>query len=100
MAHDLKFDNGAHTGRMNPGEQKRLEVGVISADMAGWCTIAGHRAQGMEMTVKADTSGGSGSSSSGSNGGGADTAKPTSAHKPTHPIQNGTDDSLEPITER
>ena len=49
------------------------------------------------MTVKADTSGGSGSSS---NGGGADTAKPTSAHKPTHPIQNGTDDSLEPITER
>jgi len=38
--------------------------------------------------------------SNGSNGGGADTAKPTSAHKPTHPIQNGTDDSLEPITER
>ena len=53
------------------------------------------------MTVKADTSGGNGGSSSSVGGaGGADTAKPTSAHKPTHPIQNGTDDSLEPITER
>ena len=99
MAHDLKFDNGAHTGRMNPGEQKRLEVGVISADMAGWCTIAGHRAQGMEMTVKADT-GGSSSSGGSAGGGGSDSAGPTSVHKPTRPIQNGTDDSLDPITER
>jgi len=99
MAHDLKFDNGAHTGRMNPGEQKRLEVGVISADMAGWCTIAGHRAQGMEMTVKADT-GGSSSSGGSAGGGGSDSAEPTSVHKPTRPIQNGTDDSLDPITER
>jgi len=31
MAHDLKFDNGAHTGRMNPGEQQRLEAGGMRA---------------------------------------------------------------------
>ena len=51
------------------------------------------------MTVKADT-GGSSSSGGSAGGGGSDSAEPTSVHKPTRPIQNGTDDSLDPITER
>ncbi|NMB23087.1 MAG: hypothetical protein GX983_06955 [Corynebacterium sp.] len=53
MVHDLKFANGAQTGRVAPGEEVTITVGPITADMEGWCTIAGHRAQGMDLMVVA-----------------------------------------------
>lgn len=49
--HDLRFDNGARTKRLAPGRSEVIDVGVITGDMDGWCTIAGHRAQGMELVV-------------------------------------------------
>ena len=49
--HDLKLANGAETGRVSPGETRVLDAGVMSADVEGWCTIAGHRMQGMIFMV-------------------------------------------------
>lgn len=86
QAHDLAFDNGVTSGRINPGEETEIAVGVISADMAGWCTIAGHRIQGMELQVLAT--------------GAETTTNPTAQQKPTKPIDNGSDDSLKPVTTR
>lgn len=51
MAHDLKFANGIQTGRLDGGESAELDLGVITEDVEGWCTIAGHRAQGMVIDV-------------------------------------------------
>ncbi len=51
--HDLTFANGVRSQRLAPGTSETLEVGVIGADMAGWCSIAGHRQMGMELTVVA-----------------------------------------------
>lgn len=51
--HDLTFANGVRSARLAPGESETMDVGVIGADMAGWCSIAGHRQMGMELTVVA-----------------------------------------------
>lgn len=52
QAHDLKLANGADSGRLIPGESATVDAGVITADMEGWCTIAGHQAMGMKLTVR------------------------------------------------
>ncbi len=49
--HDLTFANGVRTQRLAPGASETIEVGVIGVDLAGWCSIAGHRQMGMELTV-------------------------------------------------
>lgn len=51
--HDLTFANGVRTERLAPGAEQTIEVGVVGADFAGWCSIAGHRQMGMELTVVA-----------------------------------------------
>lgn len=51
MVHDLKFANGVQSGRVLPGEEVTITVGMITESMEGWCTIAGHRAQGMDLMV-------------------------------------------------
>src|SRR5690606_21089361 len=51
--HDLTFANGVRSARLAPGETEVIEVGVIGATMQGWCSIAGHRQMGMELTVQA-----------------------------------------------
>lgn len=50
QTHDLKI-NGAETGRIKAGDTVTLDAGVFNETTVGWCTIAGHRAQGMELTV-------------------------------------------------
>lgn len=57
QAHDLKFDNGAHSGRVQPGETVRFELGTVTTDLEGWCTIAGHRQQGMVMHLHVEGDG-------------------------------------------
>lgn len=54
MVHDLTFANGATSGRLQPGESATVEVGVIGQDLEGWCSIAGHRQQGMVIHVTAE----------------------------------------------
>lgn len=48
--HDLTL-NGYTTELISPGGSATLDAGVFTADTEGWCTIAGHRAQGMVLDV-------------------------------------------------
>ncbi|MFP3908129.1 MAG: multicopper oxidase domain-containing protein, partial [Acidimicrobiales bacterium] len=52
MDHDLALDSGEATAMLAPGESETLEVGGLSQSTAGWCTVAGHRESGMEMTFE------------------------------------------------
>ncbi len=52
QVHDLVLANGAKSGLMNPGETVSVPVGVVTSDIDGWCSIAGHRQLGMVMSVK------------------------------------------------
>lgn len=51
MRHDLVLDNGVGTPLLNPGETYRLEVGTVDTALDGWCTVPGHKAAGMTMTI-------------------------------------------------
>ncbi|MDO4899487.1 multicopper oxidase domain-containing protein [Actinomyces sp.] len=57
QVHDLvvQRDDGAtvSTGRVAAGAAGDLDVGVVSGPLEGWCSIAGHRAQGMVLHVTA-----------------------------------------------
>ncbi|WP_367948792.1 multicopper oxidase domain-containing protein [Microbacterium sp. NC79] len=51
QVHDLVFANGVTSSRLAPGESKTIDVGIITADVDGWCSIVGHRQMGMTFTV-------------------------------------------------
>jgi len=52
LAHDLRMDSGVDSGRLLPGDEVELDLGVLTADLDGRCTIAGHHAQGMVFAVR------------------------------------------------
>ena len=49
--HDLVFENGTGGERLAPGESATIDVGVITNDVAGWCSIIGHRQMGMTLDI-------------------------------------------------
>ena len=49
--HDLVLANGARTAAVAPGETARLDAGVIAGAVEGWCSLPGHRAAGMVLTI-------------------------------------------------
>ncbi|MEE1618976.1 multicopper oxidase domain-containing protein [Brachybacterium sp. J153] len=51
--HDLVLATGASSGRLQPGASTVLDGGVVTHDLEGWCSIVGHRAMGMTLTVVA-----------------------------------------------
>lgn len=51
--HDLVLATGATSGRLSPGESATVDVGVVGADIDGWCSVVGHRQMGMTLTVVA-----------------------------------------------
>ena len=51
--HELVVENGAGSGRLSPGEQGTVDVGVVGGDLDGWCPVAGHRQMGMTLTIVA-----------------------------------------------
>ena len=53
QVHDLVLATGQTTGRIAAGAKGRLEVDVVPGPIEGWCSIAGHRAQGMVFHVTA-----------------------------------------------
>ncbi len=53
VVHDLVFANGAESAVIAPGKTEVIEVGVIGADLAGWCAVGNHREMGMELAVVA-----------------------------------------------
>lgn len=53
MRHDLKLNGTIGTGFIEPGRTEITELGDVSATSKAWCTVAGHRAAGMELTIVA-----------------------------------------------
>lgn len=51
QVHDLTLANGATTGRIDPGATATVDAGVITGDQEAWCSIAGHRMQGMTLQI-------------------------------------------------
>ncbi|HEX5542211.1 MAG TPA: multicopper oxidase domain-containing protein [Micromonospora sp.] len=49
--HDLVLANGARTPSIPRGSTARLDAGVIVERLDGWCSLPGHRQQGMVLTV-------------------------------------------------
>ncbi|KDS94347.1 multicopper oxidase [Dermabacter hominis 1368] len=49
--HDLVLATGPHTARLHPGDTAVLEAGIITEPVEGWCSIVGHRAMGMTLTI-------------------------------------------------
>ncbi len=68
--HDLVFETGVSSGSLATGETKELDLGIISGDVEGWCSLPGHREMGMTLHVQATgaSSSSSGASASGSHG--------------------------------
>jgi nitrite reductase (NO-forming) len=51
MAHDLVLATGAHTALLTGGQSATITVGVVNAEIAGWCSVPGHRAAGMTLSI-------------------------------------------------
>ena len=70
QVHDLVLANGAESGRVAAGRSATVDVGVITGPVEGWCSIAGHRAQGMVFHVTAAGTAGAGAAGHRAHGGG------------------------------
>ncbi|RYV53015.1 multicopper oxidase domain-containing protein [Pengzhenrongella frigida] len=53
MRHDLTLDTGQRTPLLGTGESATVEVGTVDAAITGWCTVPGHRAAGMTLSIVA-----------------------------------------------
>lgn len=71
VVHDLVLDSGASSGRLAAGQTARVAVGVVGRDLAGWCSVAGHRQMGMVLDVRV-TGAGAPSAQAGPDQGGHD----------------------------
>ncbi|HEX6968218.1 MAG TPA: cupredoxin domain-containing protein [Micromonosporaceae bacterium] len=49
--HDLVLATGPRTPRIRRGAAVRLDAGVVDTAIDGWCSLPGHRQQGMVLTV-------------------------------------------------
>ncbi len=58
MQHDLAFPNspalpgGMSTPMLNRGQTSTLDLGVVTTNLSGWCTVPGHKAAGMTLDIK------------------------------------------------
>ncbi|MDG3012651.1 multicopper oxidase domain-containing protein [Rhodococcus sp. D2-41] len=64
MVHDMVLASGQSTGRLGPDQRATLEVAVVGKSIEGWCSIIGHRQQGMVFHVRT-TGGGADANSPG-----------------------------------
>ena len=51
LDHDLKLSNGAMTKMLKGGESETLDLGVVTASLTGFCTVAGHKDAGMTFAL-------------------------------------------------
>ena len=86
QVHDLVLATGQTTGRVAARAKGTLDAGVVAGPVEGWCSIAGHRAQGMVFHVTAGgTAAGAhqhGGGQSTQTGSGKDAVPDYSAHLP------------------
>ena len=50
--HDLHFDEHRRTDLLDPGESQRLDLGRVTDDPTGRCTIGDHDIAGMNIDVR------------------------------------------------
>src|SRR5690606_21812447 len=65
-----------------PGERVTLDVGIIGADLDGWCSIVGHRQMGMTLLVVAEGANAAGTAQPGSSA--PDAADAPAPHTTVH----------------
>ncbi|GHD90657.1 multicopper oxidase domain-containing protein [Streptomyces naganishii] len=70
--HDLKIDGGPATALLSDGQSRTLDLGTITADRKGWCTVPGHRAAGMTLDIVVKGGTGSGATTGTDNTAGMD----------------------------
>jgi nitrite reductase (NO-forming) len=51
MRHDLAFGDGTATSMLAPGQSGHLDLGTVTEPLTGVCTVPGHEAAGMTLTV-------------------------------------------------
>ena len=68
QVHDLVLATGQTTGRVAARAKGTLDAGVVTGPVEGWCSIAGHRAQGMVFHVTAGGTGAGGHQHGGGQG--------------------------------
>lgn len=78
MVHDLVLETGQNTGRLAPGESATIDVGVVGRSIEGWCSIVGHRQQGMVLHIEVEGDSGS-DGHAGHSGTGAAVAGPSAS---------------------
>lgn len=81
--HDLVIGQ-ASSGRVAPGASTELDAGVLGESVQGWCSVVGHRQQGMVFDVVVDAA-------DGPEAGNPPTASPA---PPGHDHDPAADDSL------
>ena len=52
MRHDLVLASGPQTPMLAAGASAILDVGAVTASIDGWCSVPGHKAAGMTMTIE------------------------------------------------
>ena len=57
MPHDLRVETGEKTPLLDQGETATMDLGQVTDTRQAWCTVAGHRAAGMTMTIVAQRPG-------------------------------------------
>ncbi|MGZ4556677.1 MAG: multicopper oxidase domain-containing protein [Mycobacteriaceae bacterium] len=50
--HDLLIDGGPQTPMLSHGRSTHLDLGIVNRTVTGWCTVPGHKAAGMTMTIE------------------------------------------------
>ena len=51
LRHDLVLPDGTESPTIQPGEAGVVELGPLESSTTGWCSVPGHQAQGMELTI-------------------------------------------------
>jgi nitrite reductase (NO-forming) len=52
MRHDLHIDGGPQTPLLAQGQSAPLDLGAVTHSAQAWCTVPGHRAAGMTMSIQ------------------------------------------------
>jgi nitrite reductase (NO-forming) len=54
--HDLVLATGIRSGTIGRDQTVRIDAGIVGAEVAGWCSLPGHRQAGMTLTITTDAS--------------------------------------------
>ena len=57
MAHDLKVDGTTGTAMLDPGASETITIGPFDPSTEAWCTVPGHKAAGMVMSITVEGGG-------------------------------------------